>query len=77
MTLTPGDPVEFTDEAKRLFPRTKPTGVMLGRNKFDRQWIIVHRDGVKRKDQWHESFWQLVNGTSSTCPTCGQEIAGT
>lgn len=63
--MKPGDRVEFTEKAKQRFPKTRcTTGIYIGTGKKYAGAIIVHRDGVKWRYTWHESFWQKHGGTN-------------
>lgn len=74
--MNPGDRVEFTEKARKQFPwhvaHGKTVGVFVGMRSDG--LVYVAFDGSTRAIRWHESFWQLVNGDSCVCPTCGQQL---
>lgn len=64
MTLQPGDRVEFTEAAHQMFRRAKSTtGKFVRVSPENKHWIVVHRDGIKKRETYSKDFWQLPTPT--------------
>lgn len=51
-----GDRVEMTDDARKIFPNAKRTGVV--KSLLGAHTVRILRDGVKQPETWSEKFWR-------------------
>jgi hypothetical protein len=69
--LKPGDRVELTDEAIRRgldYRRISRTGVVVEVGYLNSDYVLVHRDGVKRAEPYLASFWKRRTDSASVSP---------
>jgi len=57
-TLKPGDRLRMTHECRLVNKRKSATGVFITKHRFWGDYIWVHRDGLRRPDEWMCSSWE-------------------
>ncbi len=56
-----GDVVEFSESARKAFPRAKyKRGVVTSRSKLNPRYIEVSTGPKNKTELWDSSFWQVV-----------------